>query len=135
MRAAFFLVVLAVLAPWAIAHPEGFSGLRVYVHPESVHVELTLHTRDIGRWFPPGKYPEYVKEVCAALAASPGEVLEISFDGGPAAAAMTVTATEVDRGLLGFDIEVPRPPNARTVQIWSKHLPHLPRGHQQLLVA
>jgi hydrogenase/urease accessory protein HupE len=137
-QAAFLSLVallVAALAQTALAHPLGFSGLRVFVHPESIHASLTVHTRDMGRWFPPGRFPDYVPQVCAAMKAAPGEILEISFDDGQAATPFDVKATQIEVGLLEFEIEVPRPAGARRVQVWSKHLPMLPPGHQQLLAA
>ncbi|HEV2295519.1 MAG TPA: HupE/UreJ family protein [Tepidisphaeraceae bacterium] len=130
--AAAVLVVVAV-APIARAHPEGFSGLRVHVEPDRVRAELSIHTRDTGRWFPPGKYPDYVPQVTRVLAATAGELLEISFDEQPVRHT-SARAFAAEPGLLEVDIEYPPPPpGTRTMQIWSKHLPQLPRGHQQLL--
>ena len=47
----------------ALAHPEGFSGMHVKVEGGRIRVEITIHTRDMGAWFPPAKYPDYVADV------------------------------------------------------------------------
>ncbi len=84
-------------------------------------------------WFPPGKYPDYVPQVCRALEAMPGDVLEVAYDDAPVAATKTA-AWLVETGLIQVDLDYPpAPAGAATVRVWSKHLPHLPRGHQQLL--
>jgi hydrogenase/urease accessory protein HupE len=124
--------LLAALTSSASAHPEGFSGLHVVVHPDKVRAAVTVHTRDTSQWFPPGKYPDYVPDVCRALEATPGDVLEIHFNGVPATP-VNIRAFPADVGLLELDLDFARPPNAEVMTVWSKHLVRLPRGHQQLL--
>jgi len=132
-RAALAAVLLFSLASDALAHPEGFSGLRVQVHADRVHAELTIHTRDTTRWFPPGKYPDYVPQVSRALEASADELLEVAYDGKPVSFT-SVKAFSPEAGLMQIDLAYPPPPaGAREMRVWSKHLPQLPRGHQQLL--
>ena len=125
-------MIFGLLASSAFAHPEGFSGLRIVVSAGRVHASVTVHTRDTSRWFPPGQYPDYVKDVCAALVATPGDAIEISFDGSPAAPT-NAKAFQVEVGLLQLDAEFARPRDAAVMTVWSKHLARLPRGHQQIL--
>jgi hydrogenase/urease accessory protein HupE len=125
------VLLLGISAP-ALAHPEGFSGLRVQVRNDGVRASLTVHTRDMTAWFPPGKYPDYVPQVSRALAATPDELLEVAFDDSPVPATKA-SAFLVETGLIQVDVDYPPPREARTMRVWSKHLPHLPRGHQQLL--
>ncbi|MDQ3440047.1 MAG: HupE/UreJ family protein, partial [Planctomycetota bacterium] len=126
------LLTFAITSP-AFAHPEGFSGLRVQVRADGVRASLTVHTRDMTAWFPPGKYPDYVPQVSPALAAMPDELLEVAFDDSPVPATKAA-AFLAETGLIQVDLDYPPPPHeARAIRVWSKHLPHLPRGHQQLL--
>ena len=133
MTALALLLSLAITSI-ASAHPEGFSGLRVQVRPDGVCASLTVHTRDMTAWFPPGTYPDYVPQVSRALAAMPDELLEVAFDDDSPVPATKAAAFLVETGLIQVDLDYPPPPReARTIRVWSKHLPHLPRGHQQLL--
>ena len=132
-RLALAALLLLALSATAFAHPEGFSGLRVQVRRDGVRASLTVHTRDMTGWFPPGKYPDYVPQVSRALEAMPDELLEVAFDDVPVPATKAA-AFLAETGLIQVDVHYPPPPReARTIRIWSKHLPHLPRGHQQLL--
>src|ERR1700759_3033008 len=83
IRIRLILVAVAVIsaANLARAHPEGFSGLRVVVTPGNVRAILTLHTRDMGAWFPPAKYSNYVADVTHAMEAEPGKLLDLRADG------------------------------------------------------
>src|SRR5688572_18109717 len=76
-------LLLALLPIPAVAHPEGFSGLRLRIDIPEATAVLTVHTRDMSRWFPPGDYPNYVPDVSAALAKSPSELIELRADGEP----------------------------------------------------
>ena len=130
---AILIVLIVALASPAYAHPEGFSGLRVQVRADGVRASLTVHTRDMTAWFPPGKYPDYVPQVCRALEGMSDDLLEIAFDEAPVRPTKT-TAFLVETGLIQVDLDYPAPPpEAGTMRVWTKHLPHLPRGHQQLL--
>ena len=132
-RLALAALFLLSLSATTSAHPEGFSGLRVQVRADGVRASLTIHTRDMTAWFPPGKYPDYVPQVTRALGAMPAELLEVSFDDAPIATTNS-GAFLVETGLIQVDLDYPSPPpEARTLRVWTKHLPHLPRGHQQLL--
>ena len=126
------LLLVALVRP-AAAHPEGFSGLRVKIDAETVRAAVTVHTRDTSNWFPPKKFPDYVPQVCRALEATPGDVLEVQFDGQPATP-RAIKAFAADVGLLQLDLEFARPAGATAVTFWSKHLIRLPRGHQQIVV-
>ena len=119
----------------ADAHPEGFSGLRLHVHADRAVAVLTLHTRDMSQWFPPGKFPDYVPGVSAALAASPRDLLEVRADGIVVEpGGVRVFSPEV--GLIRVEIDYPITSGpAKSLEVWSKHLVRLPRGHQQLFFA
>ena len=134
-RGAVCIIVfsLLALAGRAFAHPEGFSGVRVNVSGHRVRVVATIHTRDTSAWFPPAKFPDYVKQVSAAMEAAPNDVIEVSFDDSPAAKPFAVKAFQVEVGLIEFDLEIGIPAGAKAMQIWSRHLRYLPKGHQQLL--
>jgi hydrogenase/urease accessory protein HupE len=124
------MLVLA-LSGEASAHPEGFSGLRVMVDNGKLQAVLTLHTRDLSQWFPAGKYPNYVFDVCDALTKSGPELLQIECDGKEVQAS-SVHASSPEAGMLEIDLEYPLDARATHLTIWSKHLVRLPRGHQQL---
>src|SRR5687767_8610604 len=76
------LLVLVVAVP-ARAHPEGFSGLKVDLVPEEVRASLTLHTRDMGNWFPPGAFANYVEDVCRAMERSAPQLLDVRMNDVP----------------------------------------------------
>ena len=130
------LVAAALLfccASTVSAHPEGFSGLRLVLRDDGIHAILTLHTRDMSRWFPPTKYPNYVADVSKKLAADGPSLLEIQLD-DVAATSIAVRTSSPEVGMLEIDLDYPPPAaSAKTITVWSKHLPNLPRGHQQLL--
>ena len=107
--------------------------MRVNVSGDRVRVVATIHTRDTSAWFPPAKFPDYVKQVTAAMETSPNEVLEVSFDDSSAATPLSANAFQLEIGLIEVDLDYAIPPGAKSMQIWSKHLPYLPKGHQQLL--
>jgi hydrogenase/urease accessory protein HupE len=132
---AALLLLLGALPSPAVAHPEGFSGLRLHVHADRAAAVLTLHTRDMSQWFPPGKFPNYVTGVSAALAASPSDLLEVRADGAVVdPGGVRVSSPEV--GLIQVEIVYPiSAGSTKTVEVWSKHLVRLPRGHQQLFFA
>src|SRR6187401_2751602 len=82
-RIALAAFLLLSIASRALAHPEGFSGLRVQVLGDRVHAALTIHTRDTSDWFPPGKFLDYVPQVSRALAGMPDELIEIAYNEQP----------------------------------------------------
>jgi len=117
----------------AIAHPEGFSGLHVKIEPELTHVSLTLHTRDFSNWFPPGKYPDYVADVCREMQATAAEIVELQLNGQPLQP-ISAKAHSLEVGLIELALEYDvTPPAGAELLVWSKHLIFMPRGHQQLL--
>lgn len=127
------LLILLVMNSALFAHPEGFSGLQVTVQPDHLHVSITLHTRDLGDWFPAGKYPDYVKDVSRELERTVNDIVELQFDGEPLKfTAVKVTLLEV--GLLELALDCPfQQTKPVELLVWSKHLIFMPRGHQQLL--
>jgi hydrogenase/urease accessory protein HupE len=126
------LCFLKWLPSQAHAHPEGFSGLRVQVQPSTIHVAMTLHTRDLSAWFPPAKHPDYVKDVCAAIAQQAADVVEVQLDAAPAQVTNVQTFSP-EVGMIELDVDYALPSSAKTLLVWSKCLPLLPQGHQQLL--
>src|SRR5688572_4358193 len=114
-------LLLGVLPSSTAAHPEGFSGLRLYVHADRAAAVLTVHTRDMSQWFPPGKYPNYVADVSAALAASAPDLLEVRADGAIAAPSGVRTSSP-EVGLIQVEIDYPiSPGRLKTLEVWSKH--------------
>src|SRR5690348_10463590 len=78
-------LTLGIVSP-SFGHPQGFSGMRVKIAADGVHVGLTLHTRDMGDWFAPGKYPDYVRGVCRELEGKANDVVELRADDLPLSA-------------------------------------------------
>lgn len=128
----FTIVWIRLLTP-AQGHPIGFSGLRVEIQPQTIHAAMTLHTRDLGTWFPPAKYPDYVKDVCDAIAKQAHECVDVQVDAKPIEV-KSVKAFSTEVGLIELDVDYALPPGGKTMLVWTKCLPLLPIGHQQLLV-
>ena len=84
-RARLWILATFMLIPAtsAMAHPEGFSGMHVKLSADRVSVALTVHTRDMGTWFPPGQYPDYVADVTAEVERTAAELIELQIDGHP----------------------------------------------------
>ncbi len=123
------------LAPTdAYAHPEGFSGLHLTISSEGMRAAVTLHTRDLDAWFPPGKYPDYVNDVCREMEKTVDEIVEVQIDEQPLAIT-SVKAFLLEVGLIEIDVDYDFSGNDSPVEllVWSKHLIRMPRGHQQLL--
>jgi hypothetical protein len=131
-RLCTFVALLFVLCSCVWAHPEGLSGLRLLVWPDHARAILTIHTRDMSNWFPPRRYPNYVADVCAALAASPTDVLQLASGDAPITPT-DISATSPEVGLIKLEFSYALAPSTTHLQIWSKHLPFLPRAHQQVL--
>ncbi len=118
----------------ATAHPEGFSGLHVTIDGDRIRAAITLHTRDFGAWFPPARYPDYVADVTREMETTVDEIIEVQVDQQP----LPVDGARAflrEVGLIEVDVDFTLPSSSDTVEllVWSKHLIHLPRGHQQLL--
>lgn len=130
-RVATFLLLISTVA--ASAHPLGFSGLRVQILPgPTARAALTLHTRDLSAWFPPASHPNYISDVCREIVGQSGELLEFRADGNEVTAT-NVKALSPDVGMIEVDLDYPLSGATETITIWSKHLPRMPSGHQQLL--
>ncbi len=114
------------------AHPEGFSGMKVGVWEDRARVVMTLHTRDMGAWFPPAKYNDYIPDVCAELKKQSAGALGIELDGQNIPAIQTA-ASSPETGMIEIDLEYPITKPSRQMQVWAKDLRLLPRGHQQLI--
>jgi hydrogenase/urease accessory protein HupE len=128
------LVLCCLPASTALAHPEGFSGLHVTIDGDRVRAVVTVHTRDLGDWFPPARYTDYVAEVTGEMERSGDELIELQVDGQPQPI-VAIRAFLLEVGLIEIDIDYPLPATSQAVEllVWSKHLIHLPPGHQQLL--
>jgi hydrogenase/urease accessory protein HupE len=118
----------------AMAHPEGFSGMHVRLGTDRITVALTVHTRDMGAWYPPTKYLDYVADVTSEMETSAAEIVELHLD-GQAQPIDRVHAFLLEVGLIEIDIDYKLPAFTSPAEllVWSKHLIHLPRNHQQLL--
>ncbi len=136
IRSALLSLFLCLCFPCtpADAHPEGFSGLHFTIDGSRMRAAITLHTRDLGVWFPPRNFPNYIADVTAEMESSVDEIIEVQVDGESLSAAQ-VKAYLLEVGLIEIDVDFELPATADAVEllIWSKHLIHLPRGHQQLL--
>jgi hydrogenase/urease accessory protein HupE len=128
------LLVLLCAVP-AAAHPEGFSGLKVDLEPGEMRASLTVHTRDMGNWFPPRAYPNYVEDVCRALERSAAELLDVRLDDVPVPPA-SVKAWLQETGLIRVDLTYRYPSEGAPQWLWvaSPQIRQLPRGHTQLLL-
>jgi hydrogenase/urease accessory protein HupE len=116
------------------AHPEGFSGVHFTIDANRMRAAITVHTRDLDHWFPPQRFPDYIADVTREMEKSVDDIVEVQLDGQPLPVD-NVRAFLVEVGLIEIDVDFKLPAAADTVEllIWSKHLIHLPRGHQQLL--
>ena len=127
--------MLLLCAHPAVGHPEGFSGLKVDLEPGQVRASLTVHTRDMGNWFPPRAYPNYVEDVCRAMERMGGELLDVWVNDervSPSSAKAWLQET----GLIRVDLTYPYPSPGPAEWLWvaSPQIRKLPRGHTQLLL-
>ncbi|MDZ4850471.1 MAG: HupE/UreJ family protein [Pirellulaceae bacterium] len=134
LQFALFPFLVLLLSQQAEAHPEGFSGLHVTITADRVRAAITLHTRDLGTWFPPGNFPDYVADVCREMERTVGEMIDARTD-DQSLEIEQAHAFLLEVGLIEIDVDFPLPTNSETVDllVWSKHLIMMPRGHQQLL--
>jgi len=139
MRRAFYVFMLLSLGLFTArprtssAHPLGFSGFRFLIYQHKAKAVFTLHTRDLNDWFPPAKDADYVNEVCKNLSADRAEFLEVRYD-GKLVAASDSRAFLVEDGLIEVELTFPVAAMPAQIELWCKHLVHLPAGHQQLLL-
>jgi hydrogenase/urease accessory protein HupE len=129
-----FLVHACMPSTAALAHPEGFSGMHVTIDGDRIRASITVHTRDLDAWFPPGKYPDYVADVTREMEKTVDEIVELQIDGKPQPI-QAVHAFLLEVGLIEIDVDYPLPGRADPAEllVWSKHLIRMPRGHQQLV--
>lgn len=132
--ALLFLVNACFPLTDVLAHPEGFSGMHVTIDTDRIRVAITVHTRDLGAWFPPGKHPDYVADVTVEMEKTIDEIVELQIDGQPQTI-QSIDAFLLEVGLIEMDVVYRLPRSADPVEllVWSKHLIRMPRGHQQLL--
>src|SRR5947207_14526846 len=112
------LAFVFLFASTAGAHPLGFSGLGVVLKKDHAHVALTLHTRDLSGWFPPGtKYPNYVPDICRYLDAHSDEALDFRIDGNLLAPSK-IHAFSPETGMIQLDLDYPLPAAPKQLEIW-----------------
>ena len=126
------VALLLLCAPLALAHPEGFSGMRVRVWNDHVTAYLTLHTRDTSAWFPPTTDRNYAEHVCREIVKTPADILELKADNAPLSLS-SIAATSPEVGMIQVELTYPLPRVIVSLEVWSRHLVRLPRGHQQLV--
>ena len=86
MKLLLLICLLACIPSGSLlAHPAGFSGMRLTVEAERVRVALTVHTRDMDDWFPPGKYPDYVGDITREMENTVDEIVELQIQERPQA--------------------------------------------------
>jgi hypothetical protein len=126
-----FLVAAALFSPPSFAHPESFSNVRLTLAHSTMHVTLILPVRDLGKWFPAGRYKNYTADVVQELGAQADDLLVVAWDEQPARA----TRTNVHPGQMGYIIveeDFGIPAGAGSLQMRSSLLANLPNDHQQL---
>lgn len=129
------MVAMLLWSAPAAAHPEGFSGLKVDLEPGEVRASLTLHTRDMGNWFPPRAYPNYVEDVCRAMERTAAELLDVRLDDVPVPPT-SAKAWSPETGMIRVDLAYRYPSAGAPQFLWvaSPQIRRLPRGHTQLLL-
>jgi hydrogenase/urease accessory protein HupE len=127
--------MLLLCASPAAGHPEGFSGLKVDLEQGEVRASLTLHTRDMGNWFPPRAYPNYVEDVCRAMERTGPELLDVRLNDVQVPPS-SVKAWSPETGMIRIDLTYPYPSAGSPQWLWvaSPQIRKLPRGHTQLLL-
>ncbi len=139
LKFGWYFVAVSLTCGWlclpANAHPEGLSGLHVTIAGDRLRAAITLHTRDFNAWFPAVNYPDYVADVCREMERTVDEIIEVQVD----QEVLSVTAVKaflLEVGLIELDVDFVLPTSATPVEllVWSKHLIHMPRGHQQILI-
>jgi hypothetical protein len=126
-------VIAALLALQSVAnaHPESASILQLKLAPAGLHATMTLPTRDLTRWFPPGRYPDYVADVIRELQGQADTLLEVRCDDAVA----HLSGARVHRGLTGCiiaELDYPVPDGAAELRVRSTSIGNLPNDHQEL---
>lgn len=125
------LTAMAAIQGVAAAHPESASLLQLKLAPAGLHAVMTLPTRDLTRWFPPGRYPNYVPDVTRELQGRADTLLEVRWDDAVA----HLARASVHRGLTGFiiaELDYPVPEGAAVLQVRSASIANLPNDHQEI---
>lgn len=129
-----FFVLLLVFSRTAQAHPEGYSGFRLLIYQDKAKALISLHTRDLDDWFPPGKFTDYVNDILREVVKSPDDLLELRF-GEQKIEPIDKRATLIEPGLIQVELTYPIATMPKEMTVWSKHLARMPYGHQQLFFA
>ena len=126
----FSMIAAAAFQSVAGAHPESVSNMRLTLAPAGLHAVMTLPTRDLTRWFPPGRYPDYVADVVRELQGQADSLLQVRWDDAVA----HLSRANVHRGLTGFviaELDYPVPDGAAVMQVRSTSIGNLPNDHQE----
>ena len=115
----------------AAAHPESFSILLLGLRPQGLHASMTLPTRDLSRWFPPGRHPDYVADVVRELQGEADALLEVKWDDDPAARPLRSSVRPGPKGFIIAEMDYAAPAGAAALQVRSACLVNLPNDHQQ----
>jgi hypothetical protein len=116
------------------AHPQSISTVEVQIQKHGAKVSLTLQTRDLNSWFPPGNHADYKSYVLSGLKEQAPDLFEFQVDGQEAAAS-DITVHGDKPGCVRVDFLLTFPSSTQLIVIRSKNLDKLPSGHQQLLCA
>lgn len=127
------LLPLALLAPRVHAHDEGFSGLLVAIEDDSVRFECTIHTRDLGGWFPRTEQPDYEANVAKQLQQIAGTVYDVQLMNAPASLS-SANAFVAEPGLIQLTLRYSHPGEPELLKLEFLHFDKLPPGHVQWLI-
>lgn len=124
------LLIAQAPAP-ALAHPESVSSLRLTLESDGIHLLLILPTRDLSRWFPPGKFKNYQADVARELNGVAKDLAVVACD-EQVVAARHASARMGMVGQIVIEADYPLPGGAESLQLQSAMLSNLPNDHQQL---
>ncbi len=122
---------MSAAANSARAHPESVSNLTLSLGPTNLHAVMTLPTRDLTRWFPPGRYQNYVADVLRELQGQADTLLEVRWDD----AVGHLSRANIHRGLTGFiiaELDYPLVGDAAVLQVRVSSIGNLPNDHQEI---
>ena len=131
----FLAIGVVLLLPGvALAHPESISTVELQFEKQGAHLTLTLQTRDLNGWFPPGNQTDYKTYVLHGLSEQAGGLFEFQADGQDVPAS-DINVHSDKPGCIRVELFFKYPPATQLVTIGARALDKLPSGHQQLLCA